>query len=357
MTRRSIALLLVSACGGPHLDSKPLTTRTYVATSPCGQNLVDTSFVAKGARWGESISIVACGARDIAGSMMVETVTRDAGRFAWNGSFGRGRDNRRCVTRDAEVAATASSATSPTTSRAGAGTSGSLATSPASKPITAFRQSDFPGTVCKYAGETVMMLGRLEAGTRINVRVWSREPNDLEGAVIRIRHNIEKPNVSDAKWKQHLARESAKYEAAIARGEEIGEPLFKPGQPQAPPPAATAESPPPRPSTHAEWVAGYWHWADPDWLWIAGSWRVPAGDISSGLTVRAPHQPPALADEARPQPRAGLLWSAGYWQWNDTSFIWVPGCWRIAPSATSRWRPPRWQAAAKGVIFLPGGWF
>ncbi len=362
--------------------SKPVTTRTYAATAPCGQNLVDTSFVAEGAKYGENITVVACGTHEIGGYIEVDTPN-----LKWNGSFGRHRDadNSRCVARDLETAATAShrsgSTDQPKAGQHAAAAAGS--TAPATRPVTAFRQWTYSGEVCRYAMTTVMGLLPLERGTRIGVRIWSPEPIDLEGAVIRITHNIEKPNVSEAEWDKHLAKREAEEQRRLAREKAKQAEPPQPGEfdqiqrtvasaepdqddrswigqrergPSGPPPAARAETPPPRPSVNAEWLAGYWHWNQDDWVWIGGSWRVPQADVAGGLTVRAPHAPPPLRAETQLAARPGLIWIAGYWQWNGHDFVWVPGCYRRAPHAHARWRAARWQASGPGVVFLPGGW-
>jgi hypothetical protein len=135
------------------------------------------------------------------------------------------------------------------------------------------------------------------------------------------------------------------------------EPTPEPHDPEGPPPAPLADPQPPKPSTNAEWVPGYWHWSGFEWGWIAGWWRVPEGDLEAGLTVHAPEAPPPLREEtpsARPAPNA--VWTAGFWQWNDTTWVWVKGSWQLPPQAAATWRPAEWRIEASGAVFLPGGW-
>jgi hypothetical protein len=355
MPQKLLALVIATAACGPHLHSKAVSTRTYAATAACGQNLVDTSFVAEGAKWGESISVVVCGPRAISGHIQI-----DQGSLVWNGSFGSGQDNARCLASPVAVAATAEAAKEPGANGGAAdAASTSRAVGPGARPVTAFREIPYRGEACPSHMTTVMQLLPIERGTRIGVRVWSREPNDLEGAILQIRHNIHRPSVSDAEWEKHLAKQEAKRQARIARGEPeaVGEPLQRPHEPNGPPPAARAEIRPPRPSVNAEWVAGYFHWAGEDWVWIGGSWRVPTGDVTRGLTVRAPRLPPPLRAETPPLAVApGLVWVAGYWQWDGHGFVWVPGCWQVAPRRSATWISARWRASAGGVVFVPGGW-
>jgi len=127
-------------------------------------------------------------------------------------------------------------------------------------------------------------------------------------------------------------------------------------KPQGPPPSPRAETKPPWPSEHAQWRPGYWHWSA-GWKWIAGRWRVPQTDVDRGLTTKAPQQPPPPKREARPQlPVPSAVWIVGYWQWNGSVFVWVPGSWQLPPSAGVRWQPPHWRVSVGGVVFVPGRW-
>ena len=37
--------------------------------------------------------------------------------------------------------------------------------------------------------------------------------------------------------------------------------------------------------------------------------------------------PPPVREEAVPAPRAGYVWSQGYWDWRNNEYVWVPGTW------------------------------
>lgn len=372
------ALSMLAACGGPHLESKTVSTRTYTSQTSCGQDLVSTEFEARGAKWGESIIVSACGTREIAGYVEVDADLESGGRIAWNGSFGNRSENSRCVVRDAESAVVAEgSGRSTQSGNAGNEPAGeAAATAPATQAPKAFREVQWTGDVCLHTMRTVMALPKLRRGSAIRVRVWSEEPNDLRGAVLRLAHAIEVPNVSEAEWERHLAKKEAKREkrerererspkaseaelrrrlAEAEAWQEYEEERAR--RPSRPPPQSRGETPPPRPSVNAEWVPGYWHWADKDWAWIGGQWRVPGADVRDGLTVRAPHAPPALRAETRPaRPARDMVWMPGYWQWNGSTFIWVPGTWVLAPRRDSAWRAPSWRAVDGGVVFVPGGW-
>lgn len=376
-----IAVLLaavVAACGGPRMLHKPVTKRTYVAEATCTQDLTRTSFVATGGRYGESVTVTACGVHALAGTIDASAETREYGRQDISGSFGRDSDNRRCLAGDVTIAQAGRESSTARAADPGAGartaTRASTPTGgPAASAVRAFREVDWPGSVCPNTTTTTIQLGKLRKGSDIAVHVWSRQPSDITGAMVRITHNEDRPNVSDEEWARHVAEREARWEAERKRAERERKPrtrrerqrsVRKPVKvvrveppPTAPPPPARAESRPPQPSVNAEWLPGYWHWKSPEWLWIAGRWRVPEADVTGGLTVAAPHEPPAPRFEIRPpQPTVGAVWAAGFWQWNGTAFIWVPGSWRIAPAAGAIWQVPRWRPHRRGVVFVPGRW-
>ncbi len=124
-----------------------------------------------------------------------------------------------------------------------------------------------------------------------------------------------------------------------------------------PPPPPHAERPPPKPSEHAEWIPGYWYWAE-FWFWIGGDWKVPDSDRTENRTIVAPMAPPPLVVEARsPSPTAIAVWADGYWAWNATTYVWIAGSWRVPPQSGLRWRRADWIREGVRVRFNPGGWF
>ena len=133
--------------------------------------------------------------------------------------------------------------------------------------------------------------------------------------------------------------------------------LLPPKEPDGPPPAALAETIPPKLSANAEWRGGYWHWTGSDWAWLAGMWRVPEADIESGQTTIAPDAPPPLRAEAPPPPpMPATIWVAGFWQWSGTAWVWVPGSWQARPGAGMSWRPAEWRPRGSTHVLVPGAW-
>jgi hypothetical protein len=357
---------LAVACG-PRMNRKQVASHTYASTARCSQGPVEAEFTATGAKWGESIEIYACGPRGVRALANVEV----DGAWANSGPVGFGdRDNSRCVLRDAEVAATPTTpASGGASSTADSGSTREPVAEAAPPSTVQFREVYGAEEVCKYTMSTVLALDTLEAGATIRVKIWSNEPNDLEGALFQVVHHANKPNVSDEEWAKHVAKQEAKWEKELAEAEAEAEPEPEPDYermiaeaevytgPTTAPPSPRAEAIPPSPSTNAEWVAGYWYWNVEAWMWIDGQWRIPDTDVSGGHLVSAPFAPPAVRAEAETnRPASNAVWATGYWAWDGTAYVWIAGTWRIPPTAGVAWRAHGWRITTSGAIFVPGGW-
>lgn len=53
---------------------------------------------------------------------------------------------------------------------------------------------------------------------------------------------------------------------------------------------------------------------------------VMAPALSSDVIV-VEKAPPPVREEVIPAPRAGYIWSRGYWDWRGNEYVWVPGSW------------------------------
>ena len=200
-------------------------------------------------------------------------------------------------------------------------------------------------------------------------RIWSDEPNDLQGVVFVVGHGVAEftgPERDFDREKSELVRqrliEEYRKRDAAPPPPPAPQPLSGPPPPRStssePPPPLRAEPQPPRPSAHAEWIAGYWHWADGDWAWVGGRWRVPPEDVARDLTVHAPSPPPPpRAEPPPPTPSRRLVWTPGYWQWDGRRYVWVAGSWQLPPEVGISWTADRWELRAGGLfVFIPGGW-
>jgi hypothetical protein len=155
---------------------------------------------------------------------------------------------------------------------------------------------------------------------------------------------------SDRDWQVRTAHWSARIERARKDA-------APPPEPTGPPPLPRQETEPPSPSENAEWRPGYWHWDGSVWHWIAGLWRVPETDIAQELTVKAPSEaPPPRAENPPPPPVQSAVWTAGYWQWDGSAWVWVEGSWQLPPDPLMQWKPPTWVPKGSVQVFVPGGW-
>lgn len=80
--------------------------------------------------------------------------------------------------------------------------------------------------------------------------------------------------------------------------------------------------------------------------------------IQAGLVIS--DQPPRDIDEIPPpqRPRGGqYVWVPGYWSWDgdQNNFIWVSGCWRVAPP-NMYWVPGYWSRVSEGWEWVAGYW-
>jgi len=78
---------------------------------------------------------------------------------------------------------------------------------------------------------------------------------------------------------------------------------------------------------------------------------------AAGVTIRAEDAPPPLPDyDQPPLPTAGVLWTPGYWAWNNYEYYWVPGTWVEPPRPGLLWTPGYWAFADGLYGFHPGYW-
>ncbi|HSD88915.1 MAG TPA: hypothetical protein VLB44_15410 [Kofleriaceae bacterium] len=133
--------------------------------------------------------------------------------------------------------------------------------------------------------------------------------------------------------------------------------VLTPSKPSGPPPAPLAETTPPKLSVHAQWRPGYWHWIDSTWVWLAGQWRVPEADIAAEQTTTAPAAPPPPQAETPPAPPVqAAVWTAGFWQWDGSTWVWIAGSWQLRPATAVTWRAATWQPRGSMHVLVPGGW-
>lgn len=80
--------------------------------------------------------------------------------------------------------------------------------------------------------------------------------------------------------------------------------------------------------------------------------------VQAGLVIQK--QPPANIREIPPAERPATdhaVWVPGYWSWDvdRNDFIWVSGCWRVAPPGMN-WVPGYWASVSNGWEWVAGFW-
>ncbi|MDD3182418.1 MAG: hypothetical protein PHD48_06415 [Alphaproteobacteria bacterium] len=72
----------------------------------------------------------------------------------------------------------------------------------------------------------------------------------------------------------------------------------------------------------------------------------------------SPSAPPQAPYEEQPESNAPMqqIWRAGYWDYDGTTFYWVPGHFIYRPDPTAAWTADRWEQRAFGWAFVPGYW-
>jgi hypothetical protein len=86
----------------------------------------------------------------------------------------------------------------------------------------------------------------------------------------------------------------------------------------------------------------------------------PPGTIQEpppGVAVAAPVPPPALpAEVAPPAPGPDYVWTAGYYNWNGTAWVWAPGVWVLPPRRGAVWFGGHWEYRAGRHVWMGGRW-
>ena len=340
--------------------------RGFRAAERCGQGPYRVEASALSSRYGEKLTVYACGPREIAGDyrFAVHRPGREVDETVR--SFGSRRSNEACVASQGELVRAGSGGGGSAGGHGAAGGGGGAA-APSPAPAEALEEVTEVPESCTAL---VHILGHgwetsggimLEPGTRFTLDVWSSQPNDLDGVQLVIEQFGVRDDMTDEAWaayQEASRRWYERYQALVEEETRAGRWKTVDLTAKAPPPPAKKEeTPPPRPSVNARWVPGYWHHEDGAFHWIAGFWRVPESDRLAKRTVRAPAAPPQPRQEAPPpRPARAAVWAAGHWQWSGRAWVWVPGAWRIPPSRRHGWTPDRWVITGGGAVFAPGGW-
>jgi WXXGXW repeat (2 copies) len=89
------------------------------------------------------------------------------------------------------------------------------------------------------------------------------------------------------------------------------------------------------------------------WLIITAEFLVCTG--AHAAEIYADDAPPPPRTERMPQPRDGLVWVPGHWEWSGKSYYWVDGSW-LVERRRQHWVPAQWERAGDKWHFLAGHW-
>ena len=96
--------------------------------------------------------------------------------------------------------------------------------------------------------------------------------------------------------------------------------------------------------------------------WLAGIALVSAiGAFSAHAEAQISGQiainigPPAARIEARPAPRRGMLWTPGFWDWQQDRHVWVAGHWERERTGY-QWVQPKWVSHNGRWNLVRGHW-
>lgn len=344
----------------------------------CGQGPYRLELDSLSAQYGESLEVYVCAPHTVAGAYRLTVKRRHSQETSYERTYGyRAAANSECVAGVEERAALG-----PVEGTPSAQTTGPADKKVRGKPVQvadAKKRAELhtldatlAPTECKELRSEILQHGwttdrGIALDAHLTLELWSELPNDLGGAVFTVVQRAVDDAMTPERWAAYQAAERAWYEKyrAFIDGElssgrtRLVDTTVK----VPPPPAAKIEVKPPRPSAHATWVPGYWHFEDGAYHWLAGLWRVPVEDVRAQQTAEAPRPPPPPRDEVvavrAEAPSRRAVWTSGSWQWDVERgvWVWIDGAWRIPPEEGQVWIAPKWEVRIGGGVRLqPGGW-
>ena len=74
--------------------------------------------------------------------------------------------------------------------------------------------------------------------------------------------------------------------------------------------------------------------------------------------VGHPPLPPMQAEEIPlpPTSRVEVIWRPGYYDWNGTEYVWVPGEWVERAGHGTTWQDGYWNGAPPNSVWVPAHW-
>jgi hypothetical protein len=354
----------------PKEPYEPRDKLGFQPTERCGQGPYRFEVDMLAAHYGESVDVYACGKHAVAGNYRMTQKRKNLKKEeTWERQFGYEVDNKAC--KGTPVAVVEGGGGGGGAAKGGgssAAKGGATAAAPEKIAPTTLTKTTAISTDCVRTHIIgygwVSWDDRPAFDGKLVFDIWSEEPNDMEGLVFVVERRTAVPDMTVERWRKYQADYAAwfKIYREFRDGEKVAGRLVTVDRTvkTPPPPAARAETPPPRPSKNARWIPGYWLYEESKFHWITGLWDVPEEDIKKELTVVAPTPPPAepvkVEVPVEPAPTRTAVWTPGSWYWDGGKYVWIAGAWRIPPSPQQTWQRPTWTVKTGRAIYVPGGW-
>lgn len=84
----------------------------------------------------------------------------------------------------------------------------------------------------------------------------------------------------------------------------------------------------------------------------------PVAVVPAGPAICPALPPPPQPDvqSLPPVSEVPLTWLPGHWDWNGTSYVWIPGAWVPRAGHGRLWQPGFWTIGGAGCAWVPGHW-
>ena len=77
---------------------------------------------------------------------------------------------------------------------------------------------------------------------------------------------------------------------------------------------------------------------------------------SNVAVEEVPPMPPPPAESQTPQPTPSALWIYGYYDFNGSQYVWVPGHWEIPPPNAVTFVRPHWHYRGGTYVYVRAYW-
>ena len=68
-------------------------------------------------------------------------------------------------------------------------------------------------------------------------------------------------------------------------------------------------------------------------------------------------EPPHMREEILiARPGRDHVWIGGYWHWREPEYLWIPGRWELPPPRMRNWVAGAWHHDRRGWFFIQGHW-